>query len=424
MHRRLFGMITVIEKQKNILFILLLFCYLIIPERVALAEDEPGITDMNIRIGAIMPLTGENENYGIDMKRGIDAALADQVVQGRKIEFKIMDDSSDSVTTIQVANQIIDEGIFLMLGNVGALPTLQLMPVLRVNQIPSVGFYTLGDVSNKDTLNYRPNTSDEVTTLIIDMIRTGIKPAQICIFAQNDVFGVAAINGFKAGLKNFPETQTSIDKLDHILDMTMGGINPALNGLGPIGFYPHDTVFIRDGYLSLKNWEQQSRQSCRFVILVAVPKVAADFIAYSHYKNESWSFGAISATAAGYTLSKYLSNYYLDDKIIVTQVVPNLDMSLPIIKDAKNILGNNFNHVNLEGYIVGRLFLAILKSMKGPITRANFIKTAHQQSFDLGGLKIEFNQGNSGSKLVSLNLLQNKTYKPFMIGDLSVALKP
>ncbi len=424
LYTHLFNMITGVKILNHILFFLLFTCLIIMSKQANSIEAEPGITDTYIRIGATMPLTGENDYYGINMKKGIDAALENQVVQGRKIEFKAMDDSSDSVTTIQVANQIIDEGIFLMLGNVGALPTFQLMPVLRVNQIPGVGFYTLGDMSTNNTLNYRPNTTDEVTTLIATATDAGIKPAQICIFAQNDVFGVAAINGFKTGLKNFPETQTTIDKLDHILDMAMGGINPALNGLGPIGFYPHDTVFIRDGYLSLKDWERQSGQPCRFVILVAVPKVAADFIAYSHYKNESWSFGAISATAAGYALGKHLSNYYLNDKVIVTQVVPNLDSSLPIVKDAKNILGNDFNHVNLEGYIVGRLFLAIFKSMKEPITRANFIKTAHRQPFDLGGLKIEFNQGHSGSKLVSLNLLQNNTYKSLVTDDFSVAFKP
>jgi len=425
MHKRFFSIITETAKQQNLLLILFLlsFC-LIIPGQANSAEVEPGITETHIRIGAIMPLTGDNEYYGIDMKKGIDAALANQSVQGRKIEFKVMDDSSDSVTTIQAANQIIDEGIFLMLGNVGALPTLQLMPVLRVNQIPSVGFYTLGDISNKDTLNYRPNTSDEVATLITDITETGIKPAQICIFAQNDVFGVAAINGFKNGLKNFPEMQPAIDKLDHILDMTMGGINPALNGLGPIGFYPHDTVFIRDAYRSLKDWEQQNGQPCRLVILVAVPKAAADFIAYSRYKNEPWSFSAISATAASYTLSKYLSDYYIDKKLIVTQVVPNLDASLPIIKDARSALGKDFNHINLEGYIVGRLFLTILKSIKEPITRANFIKTARSQSFDLGGLVVEFNQENSGSKLISLNLLQNNIYKPLATNDYSLAIKP
>ncbi|MEZ5576286.1 MAG: ABC transporter substrate-binding protein [Candidatus Competibacteraceae bacterium] len=425
LHKHLFSIITETGKRQNslLVFLLLSFC-LIIPGQANSTEIEPGISDTHIRIGAIMPLTGDTQYYGIGMKKGIDAALANQVVQGRKIEFKAMDDSGDSVTTIQVANQIIDEGIFLMLGNVGALSTLQLLPVLRVNQIPSIGFYTLGDVSNKDTLNYRPNTSDEVATLITDMTETGIKPAQICIFAQNDVFGVAAINGFKNGLKNFPEMQPAIDKLDHILDMTMGGINPALNGLGPIGFYPHDTIFIRDAYRSLKDWERQSGQPCRFVILAAIPKVAADFIAYSHYKKESWSFGAISATAAGYTLGKNLSAYYLDDKIIVTQVVPNLDASLPIVKEARAVLGNDFNHVNLEGYIVGRLFLAILKSMKEPITRDNFIKTARLQPFDLGGLKVEFNQGNSGSKLVSLNLLQKNTYQTFVPNDFSLALKP
>lgn len=417
-------MIIKVWKQKILFILLLLPCVLIIPGRADSAENELGIDDTHIRIGAIMPLTGDDQHYGIDMKKGIDAALENQSVQGRKIEFKVMDDSSDSVTTIQMANQIIDEGIFLMLGNVGALSTLQLMPVLKATQIPSVGFYTLGDVSNNDTLSYRPSTSEEVATLISDMTGTGINPAQICVFAQDDVFGVAAIKGFKTGLSKFPNMQATIDKLEHILDMTMGGINPALNGLGPIGFYPHDTVFIRNAYLSLKDWERQSGQPCGFIVLVATPKVAADFIAYSHYKNESWSFGAISATAAGYALSKRLSAYYLEDKVVVTQVVPSLDASLPIVKDAKNILGKDLNHVNLEGYITGRLFLAILRSMKEPITRDNFIKMAHLQPFDLGGLKIEFNQGNSGSKLVSLNLLHKNAYQVFVPNDFVVALKP
>lgn len=426
MHKYFFSIITIIVKQKNLLFILLLLpCYLIIHKQANSTEAEPGITDMHIRIGAIMPLTGDNDYYGIHMKKGIDTALADQIAQGRKIEFEAMDDASDPVTTIQMANQIIDKGVFLMLGNIGALPTFKLMPVLRANQIPSVGFYTLGDINTNNTLNYRPSTTDEVATLVSVAIDIGVKPDQICIFAQNDVFGVAAINGFKIGLKDFSEIQTTIDKLDHILDMTMDGINPALNNLGPIGFYPHETVFIRDGYLSLKNWERQNGRPCRFVILVAVPKVAADFIAYSHYKNETWSFGAISATAAGYALSKYLSTYSINDKIVVTQVVPNLDASLPIVKDARGALGNDFNHVNLEGYIVGRLFLAILKSMKEPITRANFVKTARLQPFDLGGLQIAFNQENSsGSKLVLLNLLQSNIYKPFAINDFSIAREP
>ncbi|MCP5134055.1 MAG: ABC transporter substrate-binding protein [Gammaproteobacteria bacterium] len=412
-------------KLQNFLFIfLLLYCYIISASQAYSAEVDPGITDTYIRIGAIMPLTGDNDYYGIHMKKGIDAALANQIVQGRKIEFEVMDDSSDPITTIQAANQLIDKGVFLMLGNIGALQTLELMPVLKANQIPSVGFYTLGDVNTNDTLNYRPQTTDEVATLVTVVTNTGIKPDQICIFAQNDVFGVAAINGFKNGLKGFPQTQTIIDKLDHILDMTMNGINPAPNNLGPIGFYPHETILIRDGYLSLKEWGRKSGKPCRFVILVAVPKVAADFIAYSRHKNETWHFGAISATAAGYALSKHLSNYSINDEIIVTQVVPDLDASLPIVRDARNSLENDFNHVNLEGYIAGRLFLAILKSMKEPITRDNFIKTAYQKPLELGGLKIEFNQENSsGYKLISLNILEKNTYKPFVINDSSIARK-
>ena len=89
LHKHLFSVITETGKRQNSLLVSLLlsFC-LIIPGQANSTEIEPGISDTHIRIGAIMPLTGDNQYYGIGMKKGIDAALTNQVVQGRKIEFK------------------------------------------------------------------------------------------------------------------------------------------------------------------------------------------------------------------------------------------------------------------------------------------------------------------------------------------------
>jgi hypothetical protein len=298
-----------------------------------------------------------------------------------------------------------------MLGNVGAVSTLKLMKVLEANQIPAMGFYTMGDIDAENMLSYRPNTTHEVIALINNfVIKNGAKATQVCIFAQNDVFGMAGVNGLKTALEKLPDIQTIIDKLDHILDMMMGGINPALNSIGPVGFYQYETVFVRDGYLSLKNWERESGNQCKFVVLLAMPKVAAEFIAYAHYKNESWSYGAVSVTAAGYSISGYLKSYGIEKSILASQVVPELNSSLPIVVDAKNALGDSLNHISLEGYIVGRMFIAILNSMKAPVTRANFIKAARQNSFDLGGLKIDFTKGNPGSTLVSLNHINFGSY--------------
>ncbi|MCC8991114.1 MAG: hypothetical protein LM514_00585, partial [Streptococcus sp.] len=99
-------------------------------------------------------------------------------------------------------------------------------------------------------------------------------------------------------------------------------------------------------------------------------------------------------------------------------IVPVLDGNLPIVTDARNALGSELNLVNLEGFIVGRMFLNILRSMNGPVTRANFLKAARRQSFDLGGLKIDFTKGNQGSSLVLLRTLNVDKYAAFSAEDM------
>ena len=197
-----------------------------------------------------------------------------------------------------------------------------------------------------------------------------------------------------------------------------GGINPALNNMGPVGLYLRGTTLLREGHQSLKNWEKNNGEPCRLVILVATPKVAADFIAYASYKNENWIFSAISATAAGDALKNRLLENNIQTKVIVSQIVPVLDGNLPIVTDARNALGSELNLVNLEGFIVGRMFLNILRSMNGPVTRANFLKAARRQSFDLGGLKIDFTKGNQGSSLVLLRTLNVDKYAAFSAEDM------
>lgn len=405
-------------KWSGILLGLFMIFHILIPKIALSAEVNSGKKeDINIFIGSIMQLTEDSlyhdlNHYSVNMRRGIEAALKSQPARDRrKIEFEVINDSNDPITTVQAARELMDKGLFLMLGNVGAVSTLKLIKVLEANQIPAMGFYTMGDFDAENMLSYRPNTSQEVIALIDDFVmKHGAKATQVCIFAQNDVFGMAGVNGLKTTLEKLPGTQTTINKLDHILDMMMGGINPALNSIGPVGFYQYETVFIREGYLSLKDWERESGNQCKLVILLAIPKVAADFIAYAHYKNESWSYGAVSITAAGDSISGYLRSYGIEKDMVVSQVVPEPSSSLPIVADARNALGDSLNHISLEGYIVGRMFMAILNSMKDPVTRANFIKAARQNPFDLGGLKIDFTQGNSGSTLISLNPMNLGSY--------------
>jgi branched-chain amino acid transport system substrate-binding protein len=390
---------------------------------------EPGVTETTIRVGATMPLGGDSELYGLNMKKGIEAALANQIVQGRKVELEVVNNFDEHITTIEVVKPLIDKGIFVMLGHVGTLTSLKLIPLLAGNEIPAVGFYMAGPLETKtedeDTsdidpyiLNFRPGHIREVTTIVAAATDAGIKAPQICMFAQNDADGLAGVDGLKSALAKLPNAQTSLQSFDKIIEMMWGGINPALNNMGPVGLYLRGTTLLREGHQSLKNWEKNNGEPCRLVILVATPKVAADFIAYASYKNENWIFSAISATAAGDALKNRLLENNIQTKVIVSQIVPVLDGNLPIVTDARNALGSELNLVNLEGFIVGRMFLNILRSMNGPVTRANFLKAARRQSFDLGGLKIDFTKGNQGSSLVLLRTLNVDKYAAFSAEDM------
>ena len=391
----------------------------------ALAGAEPGLTATTLRVGAIMPLAGDNAVYGLNLKRGLEAALAGQQVQGRTLELTVANDFGEPITTLEVGNKLLETGVFAMLGNVGTLTTLKLMPVLTANRIPAVGFYTAGEAGYADgMLNFRPDHAQEVAELIAAGVGAGVKPGRFCAFVQNDAYGLAGIEGLKTGLSRLPETQPIIAKLDQIVDMTMGGINPALNGMGPVGFYRRGASYLRDGYQSLKAWEQTSGATCQWVVLVAAPKVAADFIAYARYKNEPWVFAAISTTVAGDELARLLRESGVNTRLIATQVVPALNAPLPILNEAHAALGASLNALNLEGFIVGRMFLTILRAMNGPLTRENFLKTARRQPFEVGGVRIDFTAGNPGSRLLLLTVLDANRVEVVTASDLSALLQP
>ena len=55
--------------------------------------------------------------------------------------------------------------------------------------------------------------------------------------------------------------------------------------------------------------------------------------------------------------------------------------------------------------------LAIARNIKGDITRQNFLKAVHGQTFDLGGLKLDFTKSNRGSNLGQLAYLSNGEFK-------------
>jgi branched-chain amino acid transport system substrate-binding protein len=376
-----------------------------------------GVTETLIRVGGVMDLKGDSRGLGEGMRNGIEAAFRDVTVKGRRLEFTPMNDNYSPPKTVESTEKLIDEGVFIMLGNVGTPTAKVSLPILAEKNVPAVGFFTGAGLLRPgvgDIINFRASYVQETAAVISSALAAGLEATEICAFVQNDAYGMAGVAGIKRALSGRAEAQEIISLLDDI--MAMGGDNPPRNNVGPVGVYKRNTLYSRDGYESLKSWEAATGTTCRLVVSVGTYTAIARFAAYSRNKGDDWFVSAVSFTGAD-NFKAALNHFDVKDRVIMTQVVPPLDSDLPIVAEAREALGNNLGYVSLEGYIVGKLFIAAVEKIKGPITREGFLETIRGNEFDIGGLKMDFTGDNQGSDMVALTYLAADGYRPLQPSD-------
>lgn len=226
---------------------------------------------------------------------------------------------------------------------------------------------------------------------------------------QNDAYGMAGVEGVRRALSRYSDVDEVLASLETMLNIQ--GDNPPRNNIGPVGVYTRNTFVSRDGYMSLKRWELERGTECRLVIGVGTYNAIARFTGYAHAKGEKWIVSAVSFTGAD-NLRGAVAEYGVTDRVVMTQVVPLLDSDIPIVRQARKALGERYGYVSLEGYIVGKMLIAILKNVEGELTRDKFLQAAYGNSFELGGLTLDFRKDNQGSDDVFLTYLDGNAYKP------------
>lgn len=388
------------NNNKSLLTAILLSLSLSMPIAVH-AED--GVSATEITIGGVMDLEGHSSGLGLGMKAGIEAALANQTIAGRKLRFITENDSYTPDKAVAATEKLIAQKVLLFAGNVGT-PTAQVvLPLLEQQKIPALGFFTGAGLlrpGQGDIINFRASYVQETKAVIDAAMQHGVKPNEVCAYVQNDAYGMAGVSGIRSALQKSSEVDTIIAALDKII--AASGAEPERNNQGPVGVYTRNTFIARDGYDSLKAWEQQQGSTCKLVVTVGTYEAIARFIAYAHSKNEPWVFSAVSFTGAD-DFRKTLNKFNIIDRVIMTQVVPLQDSDLPIVQEARTALGKDYGYVSQEGYIVGKLLLHGLQQLETEaktITRTNLLATFKGQQFDLDGLTMDFSNDNQGSDLV------------------------
>ena len=128
----------------------------------------PATAEQVVKLGFAAPLTGPQSHYGEDMRNGLTLALEEANAQkiqlnGDTAKFVLVsrDDQADPRTAVQVAQQIVDEGVQGVLGHFNSGTTIPASSVYHDEGLPQVAMATSPEYTSQGfNTTFRMMTSD------------------------------------------------------------------------------------------------------------------------------------------------------------------------------------------------------------------------------------------------------------------------
>jgi branched-chain amino acid transport system substrate-binding protein len=174
----------------------------------ARADNAPGVTDTEIKIGQTMPYSGPASAYGVIGKAGTAYfKMINEMggIGGRKINLVSLDDGYSPPKTVEQVRRLVeDEKVAFLFNTLGTAPNVAIRQYLNDNKIPQLfvatGASTFSDPKHFPwTMGWQPNYQTEARIFGQTILKT--KPdAKIGVLYQNDGFGKDYLIGLKEGL--------------------------------------------------------------------------------------------------------------------------------------------------------------------------------------------------------------------------------
>ena len=178
----------------------------------AISEEmrEQGVTDAEIRIGNLMPYSGNLEVFGAIGKA--EAAYFERIIErggigGRKVRFISYDDKSNPATALDLTRRLIEEDkVLLVFGSFGTPGNFAVRRYLNERQIPQL-FVASGDDHLSDpssfpwTMGWQPSYREE-GRIYANYIQASYPGRRIVALWQNDQVGREVFKGLEDGLGN------------------------------------------------------------------------------------------------------------------------------------------------------------------------------------------------------------------------------
>ncbi len=334
------------------------------------ADQVPGVTDTEIRIGSSLALGGHAAYLGTQTLNGAMSYIRhvnDQGgVHGRKINIIAYDDQYDPPQCVYNTQKlIVEDQVFALFCYVGTPTTVKIIPLVEEARIPLVGMFTganeLREPLQRYLINVRASYYQETAASVKHLVeKLGLN--KIAVFYQYDAFGFEGLKGTELALRTY-------------------GLVPVANGT-----YTRGTIAIEEGV------EKIAGSGAEAVVMIGTYDPCAEFIRMCRAANFNPVFCSVSFVGAEELARKLGKD---GDGVIITQVVPSPE--LPEIQDKlwgvreycelqnRYDPNNPPTFVGLEGYLNARVLVEGLQRAGRDLNREKFIDAIESiQNYDLG----------------------------------------
>jgi branched-chain amino acid transport system substrate-binding protein len=174
----------------------------------ARADNAPGVTNTEIKIGQTMPYSGPASAYGVIGKA--DLAYFKMIneqggVNGRKINLISLDDAYSPPKTVEQIRRLVEqEQVAFIFNSLGTPSNAAIRQYLNDNKVPQL-FVATGAAMFSDpahfpwTMGWQPNYQTEAKIFAKHILKTKAD-GKIAVLYQNDGFGKDYLIGLKDGL--------------------------------------------------------------------------------------------------------------------------------------------------------------------------------------------------------------------------------
>jgi branched-chain amino acid transport system substrate-binding protein len=207
---------------------------------VAASENEPGVSDSEIKIGNTMPYSGPASAWGVIGKSeaAYFAMVNDQGgINGRKIKFITLDDGYSPPKTVEMVRKLVEEDqVMLLFQSLGTASNTVIQDYLNERKIPQLFVATGANKWNEPknhpwTIGWQPSYRVEAR-IYGRYIIANVADPKIAVLYQNDDLGKDYVTGLREGLGDKADKLIVATKSYETTDPTIDSQIVALQGSG------------------------------------------------------------------------------------------------------------------------------------------------------------------------------------------------